>query len=75
MGKELINEDLADSEEEVLSAASSTISISRRNPDFRESPTPGFVSRKSPDPPVQSGKRNKVIQEVDLTVPNVTRKV
>lgn len=68
MAKELINENLAELDEEVLSAASSTISISRRNnPDLRKSPTPTSVKNS-----VQSGKTNKTIQEIDLTTPIVS---
>ena len=70
----MINEDLAEPEDEVLSPASSTLSVSKRNPDFRKSPTPTSVTRKSSDPPVQSGRTNKVIHEIDLTTPNVSIK-
>ncbi|XP_043467814.1 tudor and KH domain-containing protein homolog [Leptopilina heterotoma] len=59
VAKQLISENLAEPDEEILSsAASSTISGRRRNnSDFRKSPTPTSV------------KPNKVIHEIDLTTP------
>lgn len=62
MAKQLISENLAESDEEILSsAANSAISGTRRNnSDFRKSPTPTSV------------KSNKVIHEIDLTTPIVS---
>lgn len=76
IGKQMVAENLAEAEEGAWSAASSTLSLSRRSNDSARSPTPVRsppplpTVKKSSTMPEAGKKMNQVsvIEEVDLTV-------